>query len=96
MLGEAGSSPGAGGSGGGAGPRRRGDAVATAERGDTYQITYPIFFLFIFFPILLRYVSVTYRWRIRIGYVSDTGYAHAPAYRGIGAGDVFSLNFPRV
>jgi len=28
-----------------------------------------IFFLFIFFPILLRYVSVTYQWRIRIGYV---------------------------
>jgi hypothetical protein len=41
---------------------------------DTYQSTYPNFVLFIFLPILHGYVSAAYPVRIRIGYVSDTGY----------------------
>ena len=41
---------------------------------DTYQSTYRSFVLFIFLPILHGYVSIPYPVRIRIGYVSDTGY----------------------
>ena len=41
---------------------------------------------FVFFlPILHGYVSTAYLMRIRIGYVSDTGYATTLPYRGIGA-----------
>ena len=41
---------------------------------DTYQSTYRNFILFIFLPILHGHVSIPYPVRIRIGYVSDTGY----------------------
>ena len=44
--------------------------------------TYRNFVLFIFLPILHGYVSTAYPMRIRIGYVSDTGYAPSLAYRG--------------
>jgi hypothetical protein len=47
---------------------------------DTYQARVSYFRKINKNPILRRYVSVPYRTRIRIGYVSDTRYACALAY----------------
>ena len=50
------------------------------EQADTYRPTYSIFTKLIKNRILFGYVSITYRTRIRIGYVSDTGYGTSLAY----------------
>ena len=50
------------------------------EWADTYRPTYSIFTKLTKNRILFRYVSITYPTRIRIGYLSDTGYGTSPAY----------------
>ena len=50
------------------------------EWADTYRPTYSIFTKLTKIWILFRYVSITYPTRIRIGYVSDTGYDTSLAY----------------
>ena len=50
------------------------------EQADTYRPTYSIFTKLIKNRILFGYVSITYRTRIRIRYVSDTGYGTSLAY----------------
>ena len=50
------------------------------ELADTYWPTYSIFTKLTKIQILLRHVSITYPTRIRIGYVSDTGYGTSLAY----------------
>jgi len=49
---------------------------------DTYLLRIGILFYLFFLPILHGYVSTAYPMHIRIGYVSDTGYAPSLAYRG--------------
>jgi hypothetical protein len=49
--------------------------IAKCPNGlDTYQSTYRNFVLFIFLPVLHRYVSTAYPVRIRIGYVANLTY----------------------